>query len=98
MLEELQRVPRELRLKVSQRSYEPEPVRGLPLTRYTITMPVSGTYRQLTAFLDRMERSPHFMTVDQVNLRKRGTGGEAELDVVLSAYVRAEGKGDGHGR
>jgi len=98
VLEELQRVPRELRLKVSQRSYEPEPVRGLPLTRYTITMPVSGTYRQLTAFLDRMERSPHFMTVDQVNLRKRGTGGEAELDVVLSAYVRAEGKGDGHGR
>jgi Tfp pilus assembly protein PilO len=89
VLEELQRVPRELRLRISRRSYEPNSVKGLALTRYSITMPVSGTYRQLTAFLDRLERSSHFLTVDQVNLRKRGAAGEADLDVVLSAYVRS---------
>jgi Tfp pilus assembly protein PilO len=97
VVEELQRVPREMRLRVTHRSYEPEQVKGLPLTRYSITMPVAGTYRQLTAFLDRVERSPHFLTVDQVSLRKRGSGGEADLDVVLSAYVRSEGKGADNG-
>lgn len=88
VLEELQRTPRELGLKVGRRSYEPVQVKGLPLMRYAITMPVTGSYRQLTAFLDRMEGSTHFLTVDQVNLRKRGAAGEADLDVSMSAYVR----------
>jgi Tfp pilus assembly protein PilO len=90
VLEELQRTPRELGLRVGPRSYEPNVVKGLPLTRYAITMPVTGNYRQLTAFLDRMERSGHFLTVDAVNLRKRAAGGEADLDVTMSAYVRSE--------
>ena len=90
VLEELQRTPRELGLRVGPRSYEPNAVKGLPLTRYAITMPVTGNYRQLTAFLDRMERSPHFLTVDAVSLRKRAAGGEADLDLTMSAYVRSE--------
>lgn len=90
VIEELQRTPRELGLRVGRRSYEPNAVKGLPLTRYSITMPVTGTYRQLTAFLERMERSSHFITVDEVNLRKRSAGGEADLDVTMSAYVRSE--------
>ena len=90
VLEELQRTPRELGLRVGRRTYEPKEVKGLPLTRYLITMPMTGNYRQLTAFLERMERSSHFFTVDQVNLRKRAASGEADLDVTLSAYVRSE--------
>lgn len=89
VLEELQRSPRELGLRVGKRSYEPNQVKGLPLIRYSITMPVTGSYRQLTAFLDRMEDSTHFLTVDQVNLRKRVAAGEADLDVAMSAYVRS---------
>jgi Tfp pilus assembly protein PilO len=53
-------------------------------------MPVSGNYRQLTAFLERMERSSHFITVDEVSLRKRSAAGDADLDVTMSAYVRSE--------
>jgi Tfp pilus assembly protein PilO len=93
VLEELQRTPRDLGLKVGRRSYTPNQVKGLPLTRYAITMPVTGSYRQLTAFLDRMEGSTHFLTVDQVNLRKRGAAGEADLDVSMSAYVRSTLRG-----
>jgi Tfp pilus assembly protein PilO len=89
VLEELQRTSTQLGLKVGRRSYEPNQVKGLPLTRYAITMPVTGSYRQLTAFLDRMEGSSHFLTVDQVNLRKRVAAGEADLDVAMSAYVRS---------
>lgn len=98
VLEELQRTPRELGLRVGHRSYQPDAVKGLPLTRYAITMPVTGSYRQLTAFLDRMERSPHFMTVDAVSLRKRAASGEADLDVTLSAYVRSELRRSGDAR
>ena len=90
VIEELQKTPRELGLRVGHRSYEPNSVKGLPLTRYAITMPVTGNYRQLTAFLDRMERSSHFMTVDAISLHKRAASGEADLDVTLSAYVRSE--------
>jgi Tfp pilus assembly protein PilO len=90
VIEELQRTPRELGLNVARRSYEPNAVKGLPLTRYSITMPVSGNYRQLTAFLERMERSSHFITVDEVRLQKRTAGGDADLDVTMSAYVRSE--------
>ncbi len=98
VLEELQKTPRELGLRVGRRAYEPNAVKGLPLTRYAITMPVTGNYRQLTAFLERMERSPHFMTVDEVNLRKRAASGEADLDVTLSAYVRSELRRGGNER
>ena len=98
MLEELQRIPRELGLRVGHRAYEPNPVKGLTLTRYAVTMPITGNYRQLTSFLDRMERSSHFMTVDEVNLRKRAAGGEADLDVTMSAYVRSELTRDGNDR
>jgi len=98
VLEELQRIPRELGLRVGHRAYEPNPVKGLPLTRYAVTMPITGNYRQLTSFLDRMERSSHFMTVDEVNLRKRAAGGEADLDVTMSAYVRSELTRDGNDR
>jgi hypothetical protein len=37
-----------------------------------------------------MERSSHFITVDEVSLRKRSAAGEADLDVTMSAYVRSE--------
>jgi len=90
VVEDLQKTPRELGLRVGHRTYEPNVVKGLPLTRYAITMPITGNYRQLTAFLDRMERSPHFLTVDEVKLRKPAASGEADLDVTLSAYVRSE--------
>jgi Tfp pilus assembly protein PilO len=93
VLEELQRTPRELGLKVGRRSYEPNAVKGLPLTRYAITMPVTGSYRQLTAFLDRMEGSSHFLTVDRINLQRRVAAGDADLDVVMSAYVRSSLRG-----
>jgi len=48
---------------------------------------VSGTYRELVAFLDRLERSSYFVTVDQIQIGKRGTG-EGGLDIALSAFYR----------
>jgi Tfp pilus assembly protein PilO len=87
--EELAGTAQELGLRVGSRSYSFEPIKGASdVMRFEIRMPVSGTYAQLAAFLDRVERSPHFVTVDQIQLQQRTQGERAELSVVLSTFYR----------
>lgn len=90
ILQELEGMANGLGLQSQRRSYAPEEVKGVAgLSRFQITMPVSGTYRQLGSFLGLLERSPHFLTVDKVSIRQR-EGGVAELSIVVSAYFRGE--------
>lgn len=87
---EITALARELGLKVGALSYNPEGVKGgESVVQLQMKMGVSGTYRELAAFLDRMERSPHFVTVDQIQLRKRAAAGDADLDITLSAFYRS---------
>jgi len=86
---EITALARELGLRVGGLNYSPEGVKGGEgVAQLQMKMGVSGTYRELAAFLDRMERSPHFVTVDQIQLRKRAAAGEADLDITLSAFYR----------
>jgi Tfp pilus assembly protein PilO len=73
------------------RSFRSEEVKGARLQRFSITMPLAGSYEQLVAFLRRMEGFPRFVTVDRVALRE--TEGGAGLDVVVSAYYRPDREG-----
>jgi hypothetical protein len=84
--DEVEALAREIGFRVGGRSYADEPVKGLPLTRFRFNMPVTGTYAQLVAFLDRLERSDHFVTVDQVQLQGTETGEAPVLSLTLSAY------------
>lgn len=68
------------------RSYRPEPVKGAAVTRFVVTMPLSGSYAQLLSFLRQLERSPYFVTIDRLSLREREPA--ADLDVSLSVYFR----------
>jgi len=87
--QEIAALARELGLKVGGLTYSPEEVKGGEgVSQFQMRMGVSGTYRQLAAFLDRMERSQYFVTVDQIQLRKRAAAGEADLDIALSAFYR----------
>jgi hypothetical protein len=70
------------------RSFRSEEVKGARLQRFSITMPLAGSYEQLVAFLRRMEAFPRFVTVDRVALRE--SEGGAGLDVVVSAYYRPD--------
>jgi len=90
VLEELEAVAGKLGLQSPRRAYAPKEVKGVAgLSRFQVTMPVSGNYRQLGAFLAALERSPHFLTVDQVQIRQK-EGSVADLAIVLSAYFRGE--------
>jgi Tfp pilus assembly protein PilO len=83
-------------LKSAHRAFHPEEVKGAPLTRLAISLPVEGTYSQLVEFLGRVEHSPRFLTVDKVALR-RSAAQKGDLSVELSAYFRA-GAGEDRGR
>jgi Tfp pilus assembly protein PilO len=73
-------------LSTGNRSFKPEPVKGASLERFVVTMPMSGSYEQLVAFLRRLESFPRFVTVDRLSLRQNEAG--AGLDVVVSAYYQ----------
>jgi Tfp pilus assembly protein PilO len=92
LLVNMEREAAGLGLRLDQRIDEAK-VRGAPLERYTIRVTVTGTYKQLVSFLGRLERSPQFLTIDQVQLAERGTGHQAALDIVISAYFKREDAG-----
>jgi Tfp pilus assembly protein PilO len=78
-----------LGLRLDQKIDEAK-VQGAPLERYTIRITVTGAYRPLVSFLERLERSPQFVTIDQVQIAERGAGRQATLEILVSAYFKRE--------
>jgi len=98
-LSEIEKLAAEPGLEAGGRTFNPEPLKDLPLLRLGISVSLTGGYGQLVSFLGGLERSKHFITVDQVQLRERqGEDGDqpgGALSVLLSAWFRAEGEGQG---
>jgi Tfp pilus assembly protein PilO len=64
----------------------------VPLTEIAITVPVGGTYQQVGSFLQKLERSPHFLVVESVQIKERDrAGGGADLSIKLNAYCHVSG-------
>jgi hypothetical protein len=74
-------------------TYKEQDVKGLPLDRFVITMPVSGTYRQLVALVQRLERSQYFLTLDEIRLSGDAQASKAELALTMSCYFKAASGG-----
>lgn len=90
VLAEIETAARELQLTTGQQSYDAKPLDDGPLVRFRIQTPVSGSYRQVVAFIERIERSSLFLTVDEIALRERPQdgAGAADLSLTFSAYFR----------
>ncbi len=88
VLAEIDRLARELSLNPGAQTYEATPVKKRPLMRFRITAPLSGTYPQVVALLQRLEQSPNFVTVDEIKLRERSQEGTSstELSLVFSTF------------
>ena len=84
-LAELEKSAGELGMRTERRSYSREELDKLPLVRFEVTLALFGSHAQLMNFLDVLERSPRFITVDGVKYQDR-EGGAPELNVTLSAY------------
>jgi Tfp pilus assembly protein PilO len=74
---EITTLARELGLKVGGLSYNRGRVKGGEgVAQLQMKMNVTGTYHELAAFLDRLERSSYFVTVDQIQIGKRSEAGK----------------------
>ncbi|MET0551573.1 MAG: GspMb/PilO family protein [Vicinamibacteria bacterium] len=93
ILTEVESLARKQGLQVGRQSFAREVVKGLPVERFGIVMPVEGGYRQITGLVGELEASPTFVTLDKVSVRTSGTTGGAEvgLDMEFSFYFRAGG-------
>jgi Tfp pilus assembly protein PilO len=93
--EDIVGVARQLGLTIGNRSYGNESLKNSgSLARFRITMPISGSYRQVVSFLQRIEALPHFVTVDSITLREESGAGSTNLNVALSVYFVGAESGD----
>ena len=91
VLEDVERMAREPGLKPGTRAYSQGEGTDPRLARVKVTLPLEGSYEQLVGFLERAEKSKHFLTVDRIALRGEEEG-SASLQVELSAYFRSDGR------
>ena len=71
-------------------SYQPEFLDKVGLVRFTINVPLVGDYRNLRQFINRIENSENFLTVDSVTLGGSKDGGALlDLSIQLSTFFSA---------
>lgn len=91
LLRRISEIASELGLESERSTYKPDDLKGAPLTRFAITLPITGTYPEVVSFLDQLERLPQFVIVDRLGIRGPSAGsGPTALDLTLSAYFVAE--------
>lgn len=86
-------------LVAGRRGYTREPIKGVPITRVAIKIPLEGSYQNLVGFLEKVERGKRFLTVDKIALSQKSDdrGGEAHLLVELSAFFKEQAPVDANG-
>lgn len=86
-LEEIEAMARAPGLTPGQRSFSRKEIVDVALERVAVTLPLDGSYEQLVGFLQAVEGSSRFLTVDGISLRG-DVDGEGSLQVQMSAFMR----------
>jgi Tfp pilus assembly protein PilO len=86
---EIDTLAREAGLRPKQSTYSMATIRGTDLVRCEVSLPLDGSYANLTGFLDRIETTKRFIVVDQMGLT-RDEGG-ARMNLKLSAIFKEGG-------
>jgi Tfp pilus assembly protein PilO len=86
-LEEIEEMARAPGLSPGRRSFRRDDIEDVALERVSLVLPLEGSYEQLVGFLQEVERSPRFLTVDRISLRGEADR-EATLQVEMSAFMR----------
>ena len=71
-------------------AYQPELLDKVGLIRFSVNVPLSGDYRNLRQFINKIEKSENFLIVDSVTLGGSKDGGALlDLNIHLSTYFDA---------
>ena len=65
-------------------NYGDDPVQGLPLDKKTIVFHASGSYEQLRAFINLLELSPSFLTLEEIRVQEDAGSQRLLLQIRLS--------------
>ena len=88
---EIERLAREAGLHPKTSSYVLQDIEGTNLVRCEVTLPLDGSYVNLTGFLNRIESAQRFIVVDQMALSQDEQG--ARMNLRLSVIFK---DGDTH--
>ncbi len=74
-------------LTIRSAKYSPAKGKEEELLRFTISLPLTGNYRNIRRFIYDLERMPYLMSIDDLNLSS-SRGGSVSLSLNLSVYFR----------
>jgi|CXWL01.1.fsa_nt_gi Tfp pilus assembly protein PilO len=80
---EIERLAQEAGLRTRTSTYDIEKIAGTDLVRCQVTLPLDGSYSNLTGFLSRIAATKRFIVVDQMALSENEQG--ARMSLRLSA-------------
>jgi hypothetical protein len=82
-------IARDLDLKLPQGQYKLKCEDKLDYCKYTIVLPVEGSYVRIRTFVEQTLRAIHFASVDEVSFRREAVGdGEVQTRLRISLYTR----------
>lgn len=91
-MREVRRLAGDARLEPSITSYPQEPINEYGLVKRSFVFSVEGTYFDLRSFINNLEISDHFLTLESVGLSEgggRGSGAELRIDLRISTLFGA---------
>lgn len=92
---EIRRIATEFRIDPDTIDYTPVDVEGSDLTRFQITIPLTGGYPNLRQFVDRIETSKHLLLVDSIELSGSREGGAMlSLSIRIATYFKTPELGE----
>lgn len=83
---EIEKLAKDSGLRPKKSSYALSKVRNTDLVRCEVTLPLDGTYLNLTGFLGRLETTKRFIVIDQMALAEDEEG--ARMSLKLSAIFK----------
>jgi Tfp pilus assembly protein PilO len=83
---EIEKLAKDAGLKPKKSTYSLEKIKGTDLIRCEVTLPLDGSYTNLTGFLSRIETATRFIVVDQMALAQDDQG--AQMNLKLSAIFK----------
>jgi len=89
IIQELHKLASKSGLKISASKHAQSYEKDYGLIKYTISFPISGSYRQIRKFIYDLEKLPYLMSIDDITIssnKKR----KVSLPVTMSIYFRAE--------
>jgi hypothetical protein len=89
-LDAVEAAVRASRMRPERRGYTTQPLHDIPLVRYAMRLPLTGSRTQLATLLRHIERSPRFIVIERLAMRDDKDPGQSQVDIELSTYYQAD--------